>query len=156
MVDADESRLSSVWMLIIEFWWNFHRNLSLQISFTIRQPWFSKKTWSSGNKPSPEPMMAEVPLGHNELNNATVFCHTNAKHAELWTHYAFSITFSSNRTGYFYFIDMCNWRLNWQLGGIGSGNDSSPNRRQAITWTNDDPVVWQIDILCVTLLQSFK
>ena len=26
--------------------------------------------------------------------------------------------------------------------GIGSGNGLTPNRRQAITWTNADPVPW--------------
>ena len=26
----------------------------------------------------------------------------------------------------------------------GSGNDLAPKRRQAITWTNDDPVQWSI------------
>ena len=27
---------------------------------------------------------------------------------------------------------------------IGSGNGLAPNRRQAITWTNDDPIHWRI------------
>ena len=27
---------------------------------------------------------------------------------------------------------------------FGSGNGLAPNRRQAITWTNDDPVQWRI------------
>ena len=33
---------------------------------------------------------------------------------------------------------------NWQCTSIGSGNGLAPNRRQAITWTNDDPVHWRI------------
>ena len=34
--------------------------------------------------------------------------------------------------------------LNWQSVSIGSGNGLAPNRWQAITWTNDDPVQWLI------------
>ena len=38
------------------------------------------------------------------------------------------------------------WNLfqesNWQYSSIGSGNGLVPNRRQAITWTNDDH--WRI------------
>ena len=33
---------------------------------------------------------------------------------------------------------------NWQYASIGSGHGLAPNRRQAITWTNDDPVHWRI------------
>ena len=29
-------------------------------------------------------------------------------------------------------------------GSIGSGNGLAPNRRQAIIWTDDDPVHWRI------------
>ena len=31
-----------------------------------------------------------------------------------------------------------------QQTSIGSGNGLAPNRRQAIIWTNDDPVHWRI------------
>ena len=33
---------------------------------------------------------------------------------------------------------------NWEQTSIGSGNGLAPNRRQAITWNNDDPVHWCI------------
>ena len=33
---------------------------------------------------------------------------------------------------------------NWQKVIIGSSNGLAPNRRQAITWTNDGPVHWRI------------
>ena len=33
---------------------------------------------------------------------------------------------------------------NWQEVSIGSGNGLVPNRRQAIAWTNSDPVHWYI------------
>ena len=32
----------------------------------------------------------------------------------------------------------------WQKASIGSGNGLAPNRRQAIIWTNADPVRWRI------------
>ena len=35
-------------------------------------------------------------------------------------------------------------KFNWQKASIGSGNDLAPNRRQAITWTNTDPIHWCI------------
>ena len=37
-------------------------------------------------------------------------------------------------------MEVCYWNSNWQYVSIGSGNVSVPNGRQAITWTNDDPV----------------
>ena len=33
---------------------------------------------------------------------------------------------------------------NWQYVGIGLGNGLVPNRQQAITWTNADPIHWCI------------
>ena len=39
---------------------------------------------------------------------------------------------------------MCSQESNWQLASIGSGNGLVPNRRQAITWTSEDPVNWRI------------
>ena len=40
------------------------------------------------------------------------------------------------------------WNLfpgyDWQKASIGSGNGLMPNRRQAITWNNADPVHWHI------------
>ena len=39
---------------------------------------------------------------------------------------------------------MCSQESNWQYASIGSGDGFSPNRRQAITWTNADPVHWRI------------
>ena len=38
------------------------------------------------------------------------------------------------------FIKDCSLGSNWQLVSIGSGNGLAPNRRQAITWTNEDSV----------------
>ena len=38
------------------------------------------------------------------------------------------------------FTEVCSWGSNWQRVCIGSGNGLVPNRRQAITWTNLDPV----------------
>ena len=32
----------------------------------------------------------------------------------------------------------------WQWASVGLGNGSAPSRRQAITWTNDEPVRWRI------------
>ena len=34
--------------------------------------------------------------------------------------------------------------VNWQYASIGSGNGLAPNRRQAYSWTNADPVHWCI------------
>ena len=36
--------------------------------------------------------------------------------------------------------EICSQESNWQYPSIGSGNGLAPNRWQAITWTNDDPV----------------
>ena len=38
------------------------------------------------------------------------------------------------------FTEVCPWGSNWQKVSIGSGNGLAPNRRQAITWTNVEPV----------------
>ena len=42
------------------------------------------------------------------------------------------------------FTEMCSQESNWQKASIGSGNGLAPNRRQAIIWTNADPVRWRI------------
>ena len=42
------------------------------------------------------------------------------------------------------FTETCSRVSNWQKIIIGSGKGLAPNRRQAITWTNDDPVHWRI------------
>ena len=42
------------------------------------------------------------------------------------------------------FTDICSEGCNWQWGSICSGNGLAPNRRQAITWTDVDPVYWLI------------
>ena len=39
---------------------------------------------------------------------------------------------------------MCYLRSNLQFVSIGSGNGLAPNRRQANTQTNDDPMPWRI------------
>ena len=38
------------------------------------------------------------------------------------------------------FTEFCFWRSNYQYFSIGAENGLAPNRRQAIIWTNDDPV----------------
>ena len=43
-----------------------------------------------------------------------------------------------------YFTKICSHESNWQKGYIDSGNGSAPNREEAITWSNDDPVDWGI------------
>ena len=52
------------------------------------------------------------------------------------------------------------WGPNWQYPSIGSGYGLVPNSQQAITWTNDDPVVWPIYALqnlnVITDIVSFK
>ena len=40
--------------------------------------------------------------------------------------------------------EICSQETSWQYASIGSGNGLKPNRRQAITWTNADPVHWHI------------
>ena len=42
------------------------------------------------------------------------------------------------------FTEGCYYVSNWQEVCIGSGNYLAPNRRQAITLTNVDPVYWRI------------
>ena len=34
--------------------------------------------------------------------------------------------------------------FNWQYVGIGSDNGLAPSRRQAIIWTNADPLHWRL------------
>ena len=41
-------------------------------------------------------------------------------------------------------IQSFSWVSNWQYGSISSSNGLAPNRRQAITWANADPVHWRI------------
>ena len=55
-------------------------------------------------------------------------------HSREWKH----LYFDSN------FTEVCSQGSNWQYVRIGSVNGLAPNRRQAITWTNDDPVHWRI------------
>ena len=40
--------------------------------------------------------------------------------------------------------EICYQESNWQQASISSGNGLAPNRRQAIIWTNDEPVHWHI------------
>ena len=40
--------------------------------------------------------------------------------------------------------DVCPQGANWQSSSIGLNNGLAPNRRQAIIWTNADPINWRI------------
>ena len=42
------------------------------------------------------------------------------------------------------FIEICFLGSNWRYVSIGSDNGLAPSRRQAIIWTNVDPVHWRI------------
>ena len=42
------------------------------------------------------------------------------------------------------FTEVCSYESNWQYPSIGSNNGWAPNRRQAIIWTNADPIHWCI------------
>ena len=42
------------------------------------------------------------------------------------------------------FIEMCSQGSNWQQVSIGWGNGLALSKRQASTWTKDDPVYWRI------------
>ena len=42
------------------------------------------------------------------------------------------------------FTVVCFWGFNWLNVSICSGNGLAPTRRQAITWSNVDPVHWRI------------
>ena len=42
------------------------------------------------------------------------------------------------------FTDVCPQGSNWQSSSIGLDNGLAPNRRQAIIWTNADPMDWRI------------
>ena len=42
------------------------------------------------------------------------------------------------------FTEVCPQGFNWQQASISSGNGLAPNRRQAIIWTNADPIHWSI------------
>ena len=54
----------------------------------------------------------------------------------------FSIVFSWMKILYFdsNFTEVCSQGSSWHYYSIGSGNGLAPNRQQAITWTNVDPV----------------
>ena len=55
----------------------------------------------------------------------------------------FSIIFSCAKTFELYnFKGICSQGSDWQWVIIGSSNGLPPNRRQAMTWTNDDQVLW--------------
>ena len=41
-------------------------------------------------------------------------------------------------------FDVCPQGSNWQSSSIGLDNGFAPNRRQAIIWTNADPINWRI------------
>ena len=47
------------------------------------------------------------------------------------------------------FSEIFSKESNWQYAGTGSGNGLAPNRRQAITWTNADPVHRRIYMMYV-------
>ena len=38
------------------------------------------------------------------------------------------------------FIEFCSYGSSWQYPSIGLDNGLTPNRRQAIIWTNADPI----------------
>ena len=42
------------------------------------------------------------------------------------------------------FTEVGSWVSNYQYSSIGLNNGLSPNRRQAIIWTNADPIHWRI------------
>ena len=60
------------------------------------------------------------------------------RHFQMHFHEWKVLYFDSN------FTEVCSWKSNWQNVGIGSGSCMAPNRRQAITLTNADPVRWRI------------
>ena len=59
-------------------------------------------------------------------------------HFQLHFHEWKVLYFDSN------FTEVCFLGPNWQKVIITSGNGLAPNRRQAITWSNVDPVLWRI------------
>ena len=42
------------------------------------------------------------------------------------------------------FIEICSLGSSWQYGSMVSDNGLAPNRRQAIIWSNADPIHWHI------------
>ena len=40
--------------------------------------------------------------------------------------------------------NICSLGYSWPYGSIGSDNGLAPNKRQAIIWTNADPIHWRI------------
>ena len=44
----------------------------------------------------------------------------------------------------FNFTEVCSSGSNWQWPSIGLDNGLAPIRRQAIIWTNSDPIYWRI------------
>ena len=42
-----------------------------------------------------------------------------------------------------YFTEVCSYESNWLEPSTGLDNGLAPNRRQAIIWTNTDPIHWR-------------
>ena len=60
------------------------------------------------------------------------------RYFQMYFHQWTFLYFGSN------FTEVCSWESNWQWFSIGSVHDFGLTRRQAITWTNADPVHWRI------------
>ena len=111
----------------------------------ISQHWFRKWlgavrqqaiTWTTVDQDLQRHMVSLGPneLTHLPLNKMAVI----SQHFQMHFHEWKILYFDKN------FTEVCSSGSNWQYCSIGLHNGLAPNRRQAIIWTNADPIHWCI------------
>ena len=87
-------------------------------------------------RPSVEYMPEWTGLSHLPLNKIAAIL---ADDIFKWIFYGENVWVSIKN-----FTEVCSQESNWQWLSPGLDNGLAPNRRQAIIWTNADPIHWRI------------
>ena len=117
------------WILVNKLQWNFNQNATIFTQENASQTVVCK--------------MVAI-RSRCKTNTAVKLAHLPPEHGRHFGRRHFQMNFlewkwqnsDSN------FTEICFRESNWWKASIGSGNGLAPNRRQAITWTNDDPINW--------------
>ena len=124
---------------------NVHWILRLRVQLTIVQHWLSE-IWIKAQlvpcnkihqKMSPKNVSYFAQASVNSSSLGQSGCHSHRSHFQ--THFReWNILYFNKK-----FTEVCSYGSNWQWPIVGLDNGSAPNRRQAIIWTNADPIHWR-------------
>ena len=131
---------SKIWYKYIHLWQTLKQFSILRVNIQsnlayldTKYSYTSSSRWISAGRN----VFAYI-LSHLPLEKIAAIWRTPFSGALPWMK---SFYFDSN------FTEVCSQWSRWRWGSIGSDNNLAPNRWQAITWTNANPVHWRIYVV---------